>query len=96
MIYIEKLDINFSISDLFLHGSKPSMEHAQLIRPRVHLILEKKSGKINLNEFIDRIVAYVNKNSTSTSTSTESSLFKIHSAQVVDGTFLLDDEQEKT
>jgi hypothetical protein len=63
MIYIEKLDINFSISDLFLHGSKPSMEHAQLIRPRVHLILEKKSGKINLNEFIDRIIAYVNKNS---------------------------------
>ena len=93
MIYIEKLDINFSISDLFLHGSQPSMEYAQLIRPRVHLILEKKSGKINLNEFIDRIVAYVNKNSTSTST--ESSLFKINSAQVVDGTFLLDDEQEK-
>ena len=46
MIYIEKLDINFSVSDLFLHGSKPSMEYAQLIRPRVHLILEKKSGKM--------------------------------------------------
>ena len=42
MIYIEQLDVNFSISDLFLQGSQPSMEYAQLIRPRVHLILEKK------------------------------------------------------
>ena len=44
MIYIERLDINFNLSDLFLQGSKPTMEYTRLLRPRVHLILEKKIG----------------------------------------------------
>jgi hypothetical protein len=42
MIYIEHLDVNFSISDLFLGGDKPTLDYVRLLRPRVHLILEKK------------------------------------------------------
>ena len=93
MIYIERLDINFNLSDLFLQGAKPTMEYARLLRPRVHLILEKKSGKINMNEFIDRLIVWLS--SETPTKSTESAIFKIQSAEVVDGIFLLDDEQEK-
>ena len=93
MIYIERLDINFNLSDLFLQGAKPTMEYARLLRPRVHLILEKRSGKINMNEFIDRLVRWLS--SKNPSKSNESSLFKIQGAEVVDGIFLLDDGQEK-
>lgn len=92
MIYIEQLDVNFNISDLFLKGAKPSMEYARLKSPRVHMILEKKSGKINMNDFVRRIINYVNKNSTSTSS--ESAIFRIHEVEISGGAFLLDDEQE--
>ena len=45
MIYIEHLDVNFSISDLFLGGNQPTLDYARLLRPRVHLVLEKKGSK---------------------------------------------------
>jgi hypothetical protein len=93
MIYIEKLDINFSISDLFLQTGRPTLDYARLYQPRVHLILEKKQGTVNLNHFIDQIIAWVNRNSTGPQTG--SSVFVIKEAEVVDGTFILDDEQVK-
>lgn len=91
MIYIENLDVNFSISDLFLNGDKPTLDYARLLRPRVHLILEKKDGKININHFIDQIIAWVNRSSTTPSKG--SSMFVIREAEVVEGQFILDDEQ---
>ena len=93
MIYIEELDVNFSVSDLFLRGSKPTMEYARLFRPRVHLILEKKRGEVNLNHFIDQIIAYFSSGKPSTG---PSAIFVLREADVVDGTFLLDDEQVKS
>jgi hypothetical protein len=93
MIYIEKLDVNFSITNLFLQGSNPTLDYARLYQPRVHLILEKKHGTVNLNHFIDQIIAWVNRNSTSPSTG--SNVFVIKEAEVIDGTFILDDEQVK-
>jgi hypothetical protein len=93
MIYIEKLDINFSVSDLFLQPGRPTMDYARLYQPRVHLVLEKTHGTVNLNHFIDQIIKWVNRNSTGPQTG--SSVFVIKEAEVVDGTFSLDDEQVK-
>ncbi|MEN9386427.1 MAG: hypothetical protein RLZZ185_1168, partial [Bacteroidota bacterium] len=92
MIYIEQLDVNFSISDLFMGGDKPTLDYARLFRPRVHLILEKKAGQVNLNHFVDQIIAWVNR--ISPGPSQGSSVFIIREADVVDGKFILDDEQE--
>jgi hypothetical protein len=61
MIYIEHLDVNFSISDLFFGGDQPTLDYARLLRPRVHLVLEKKHGQVNLNHFTDQIIAWVNR-----------------------------------
>jgi len=47
-----------------------------------------------MNEFIDRLVLWLS--SEKPKIPTESAIFKIQNAEVVDGTFLLDDEQEKT
>ena len=91
MIYIEHLDVNFSISDLFLGGDKPTMDYARLLRPRVHLVLEKKKGQVNLNHFIDQIIVWVNR--ISPGPSKGSTTFIIREAEVVEGQFLLDDEQ---
>ncbi|WP_395766959.1 translocation/assembly module TamB domain-containing protein [Aquirufa sp.] len=92
MIYIENLDVNFSISDLFLGGNEPTLDYARLLRPSVHLVLEKKQGQVNLNHFIDRIIAWVYR--VSPTPSKASSTFVIREAEVVDGQFLLDDERE--
>lgn len=93
MIYIEKLDINFSISDLFLQTGRPTMDYARLYQPKVHLILEKQHGTVNLNHFIDQIIAWVNRGNPGPKSG--SSIFIIEEAEVVDGTFILDDEQVK-
>ena len=92
MIYIEHLDVNFSISDLFFGGDQPTLDYARLLRPRVHLVLEKKHGQVNLNHFTDQIIAWVNR--ISPGPSKGSSMSVIREAEVVDGQFLLDDEQE--
>ena len=75
MIYIEHLDVNFSISDLFLGGNKPTLDYARLFRPRVHLILEKKAGQVNLNHFVDQIIAWVHRISPTPPRVHRSSLF---------------------
>jgi hypothetical protein len=92
MIYIEHLDVNFSISDLFLGGNEPTLDYARLLRPRVHLVLEKKQGQVNLNHFIDQIIAWVHR--ASPTPSKESSTFVIREAEIVDGQFLLDNERD--
>ncbi len=92
MIYIEELDVNFHISDLFMGGDKPTLDYARLYRPRVHLILEKKEGLVNLNHFVDQIIAWVNR--VSPAPSKGSSVFVIREADVLDGQFILDDERE--
>lgn len=93
MIKIEQLDVNFNLSDLLMHGNKPTMEFARLVKPRVHLIFDKKDGKMNMDEFIVRLTNWLsNPNTPSTS---PSALFKIKEVDVQNGQFLLDDDQVK-
>ncbi len=54
-------------------------------------MLEKKKGQVNLNHFIDQIIAWVNR--ISPGPSKGSTTFIIREAEVVEGQFLLDDEQ---
>jgi hypothetical protein len=93
MIYIQQLDINFSIYDLLLGTSQPALDYARLIHPKVHLIFEKKSGKMNLEEFIDRLSAWLSPGEKDPKAPT--SMFFIHEGEVVDGIFQLDDYQSK-
>ncbi len=93
MIKIEQLDVNFNLADLFLHGNKPTMEFARLVKPRVHLIFDKKDGKMNMDEFIVRLTNWLsNPNAPQ---NTPSALFKIKEVDVLGGQFLLDDDQVK-
>ena len=93
MIRIEQVDVNFNLSDLFLHGDKPTMEFARLVKPRVHLIFEKKEGKMNMDEFIVRLTKWLSN--PNTPKNAPSALFKIKEVDVINGQFLLDDEQVK-
>lgn len=90
MIQIEQLDMNFSISHLFLQPGKPSLDYARLTRPNVHLIFEKKSGKMNIEEFILRLENWIS-GGVKTPKKGPSSLFTIPEAEVIDGSFTLDD-----
>ncbi len=93
MIKIEQLDVNFNLSDLFLHGDKPTMEFARLVKPKVHLIFDKKDGKMNMDEFIVRLTNWLsNPNAPKNA---PSALFKIKEVDVINGQFLLDDDQVK-
>lgn len=93
MIKIEQIDVNFNLSDLFLRGNKPTMEFARLVQPRVHLIFDKKEGKMNMDEFIVRLTNWLSN--PNTPKNAPSALFKIKEVDVVNGQFLLDDEQVK-
>ncbi|MHA8052819.1 translocation/assembly module TamB domain-containing protein [Aquirufa sp. Wall-65K1] len=93
MIHIERLDINFNLSDILFQGSNPHLDYARLYQPKVHLIFEKKSGKMNLDEFIVRIDHWLNPGP---SVAGPSSKFEILDAEVVDGSFMLDDQQIKS
>ncbi|MHA8065771.1 translocation/assembly module TamB domain-containing protein [Aquirufa sp. ROCK2-A2] len=93
MIRIDQLDVNFSIYKLLLGNTDPALDYARLIRPKVHLIFEKKSGKMNLEEFIDRLSNWLSPGEKDPQA--PSSIFFIHEAEVVDGIFQLDDFQIK-
>lgn len=91
MIYIRQLDVNFSIYDLLLGQNQSAFDFARLVRPKVHLIFEKKSGKMNLEEFIDRLTNWLSPGKKDPRA--PSSIFFIHEAEVIDGIFQLDDFQ---
>ena len=95
MIQIEQLDINFSISHLFLQPGKPSLDYARLTRPNVHLIFEKHSGKMNIEEFILRLENWIT-GGVKTLKKGPSSIFTIPEAEVIDGAFSLDDNTVKS
>jgi hypothetical protein len=94
MIQIEQLDVNFSISHLFLQPGKPSLDYARLTRPNVQLIFEKKSGKMNIEEFIHRLDNWIS-GGVKTAKKGPSSIFTIPEAEVIDGAFSLDDQTRK-
>lgn len=91
MIHIDRLDVNFNLSELLLGGSTPTMEYARLIRPKVHLIFEKKDGKMNMDEFIQRLSAWLS--GPNINPNAPSSMFTIREAQIQEGQFRLDDER---
>ena len=93
MIKIKQLDVNFNLSDLLLRGNKPTMEFARLVQPKVHLIFDKQDGKMNMDEFIVRLTKWLSD--PNTPKNTPSALFKIKDVDVLDGQFLLDDDQVK-
>lgn len=93
MIKIEQIDVNFNLTDLILHGNKPTMEFARLVQPRVHLIFDKKDGKMNMDEFIVRLTKWLSD--PKAKPDAPSALFKIKEVDVINGTFLLDDDQVK-
>ena len=95
MIQIEQLDVNFSISHLFLQPGKPSLDYARLTRPNVHLIFEKKSGKMNIEEFILRLENWIS-GGVKTVKKGPSAIFTIPEAEVIDGSFSLDDNTKKS
>ena len=95
MIQIEQLDVNFSIAHLFLQPGKPSLDYARLIRPNVHLIFEKKTSKMNIEEFILRLNNWIS-GGVKTVKKGPSSIFTIPEAEVVDGSFSLDDNTRKS
>ena len=94
MIQIEQLDVNFSITHLFLQPGKPSLDYARLTRPNVQLIFEKKSGKMNIEEFIIRLDKWIT-GGVKTVKKGPSSIFTIPEAEVIDGAFSLDDQTRK-
>jgi len=94
MIQIEQLDVNFSITHLFLQPGKPSLDYARLTRPNVQLIFEKKSGKMNIEEFIIRLDKWIT-GGVKTAKKGPSSIFTIPEAEVIDGAFSLDDQTRK-
>jgi hypothetical protein len=95
MIQIEQLDVNFSITHLFLQPGKPSLDYARLTRPNVHLIFEKKSGKMNIEEFILRLDNWIT-GGVKTAKKGPASIFTIPEAEVIDGAFSLDDFTRKS
>ncbi|MEN9296198.1 MAG: hypothetical protein RJA42_465 [Bacteroidota bacterium] len=95
MIQIEQLDVNFSISHLFLQPGKPSLDYTRLTRPNVHLIFEKKTGKMNIEEFIIRLENWIT-GGVKTVKKGPSSIFTIPEAEVIDGSFSLDDNTRKS
>ncbi|MEN9960941.1 MAG: hypothetical protein RL045_1193, partial [Bacteroidota bacterium] len=95
MIQIEQLDVNFSIAHLFLQPGKPSLDYARLTRPNVHLIFEKKTGKMNIEEFILRLENWIT-GGVKTVKKGPSSIFTIPEAEVINGSFSLDDNTRKS
>ncbi|MFM2401666.1 MAG: hypothetical protein RI950_1183, partial [Bacteroidota bacterium] len=62
--------------------------------PNVHLIFEKKSGKMNIEEFIKRLDKWIS-GGVKTVKKGPSSIFTIPEAEVIDGSFSLDDQTRK-
>lgn len=96
MILIDQLDVNFSISHLFLQPGKPSLDYVRLTRPNVHLIFEKKSHKMNIEEFIIRLEKWISGGVKKAPIKGPASIFTIQEAEVIDGIFSLDDESIKS
>ena len=95
MIQIDQLDVNFSISHLFLQPGKPSLDYARLTRPNVHLIFEKNSGKMNIEEFILRLENWIS-GGVKVPQKGQAPIFTIPDAEVIDGSFTLDDNTKKS
>lgn len=93
MINIEKLDVNFKLKNL-TDSVNLNLDYARLYHPKIVLVIDKKTGLLNIDEFIRRInVLTAPEIPKKHPKNYRGQLFTIDEAEIVDGIFSFNDQQ---
>jgi hypothetical protein len=93
MIDVGRIDVNLNVQDIIDNSSKEiHLDEVTLYQPNVHLIVVPKTGDLNIDGFINRIVELTSSNTPRPANAPENNTpFTIGKSRIVDGTFRYDD-----
>lgn len=93
MIDVGRIDVNLDMQGIVENASKEvHLDEVTLYQPNVHLIVVPKTGDLNIDGFINRIVELTSSNTPRPANAPENNTpFTIGKSKVVDGTFRYDD-----
>ncbi|MDQ6479534.1 translocation/assembly module TamB domain-containing protein [Dyadobacter sp. LHD-138] len=93
MIDVGRIDVNLNVQDIIDNSSKEiHLDEVTLYQPNVHLIVVPKTGDLNIDGFINRIVELTSSSTPRPANAPENNTpFTIGKSRIVDGTFRYDD-----
>jgi hypothetical protein len=93
MIDVGRIDVNLNVQDIIDNSAREiHLDEVTLYQPNVHLIVVPKTGDLNIDGFINRIVELTSSGIPRPENAPENNTpFTIGKSRIVDGTFRYDD-----
>ncbi|MEO6687088.1 MAG: translocation/assembly module TamB, partial [Dyadobacter sp.] len=96
MIDVGRIDVNLNMQNIIQNSANEvHLDEVTLYQPNVHLVVAPKSGDLNIDGFINRIVELTSSDTPRPANAPENNTpFTIGKSKIVDGTFRYDDPRK--
>ena len=96
MIDVGRIDVNLNISNIIENSSRViHLDEVNVYQPKVHLRVVPKSGDLNIDGFINKIVELTSSKTPRPANAPENNTpFTIGKSRITDGTFKYDDSRQ--
>lgn len=96
MIDVGRIDVNLNMQNILENSSREvHLDEVTLYQPNVHLVVVPKTGDLNIDGFINRIVELTSSSKPRPANAPENNTpFTIGRSKIVDGTFRYDDPRK--